>query len=199
MSEGVPAWVRRILLVALVLSCGGCAHAILIAPDGDRLPDVAAVPHTDKAVGYYISSVDRARTITTPGGGGDSVAYAPYKELEPALYRVLSRHFDRVYSLSSNEDFAFVREKNIRFVFAPRFETQSSSDSLLTWPPTDFGVTIDVTAIDGAAKPVWHARVTGSGQATFSEFKSDFGLAAKRAAEAAFRHLDEELEKFAGM
>lgn len=189
-------FVRRILLFSVVLISSGCAHAILVAPDTDRLPNAATAGRSTKAVGYYISAADRSNVFTTAGGGGDKVSYSPYKDLEPALYHALSNRFERVYSLPSGEDHAFIAEKNIQFVFTPRFETQSSSSSLLTWPPTDFSVTIDVSAIDSAAKIVWQTHVTGAGHAEFSEFKRDFGLAAKRAAEQAFQHLDAELGLF---
>lgn len=186
------------LLVALVAAavCSGCAHTIRIAPDTDRLPAAGSTRRADVSVAYYIDPADRTRTVTTPGGGGDKVAYAPYKDLEAPLYRVLSNAFERVYSLTEADDTAFLREKSIRFVFKPRFETQSSSDSLLTWPPTEFTLTIEVNAVDASASPVWNTRVAGTGRATFSEFRQDVGLAAKRAAEQAFRHLDEELLKF---
>jgi hypothetical protein len=31
-----------------------------------------------KKAAYYISDEDRAREVTTPGGGGDKVRYFPY-------------------------------------------------------------------------------------------------------------------------
>lgn len=184
------------VLIAAVLACGGCAHTMLIAPDTDRLPRAATPDHPGINAAYYIAPADRARTVTTPGGGGDRAAYALYRDLEAPLYRVLSNHFDRVFALSSLEDHSFLHDKNVRFVFTPRFETQSSSDSAMTWPPTDFTLTIDVAAVDNAEAPVWSTHVSGTGHATFSEFKSDFGLAAKRAAEQAFQHLDDKLGKF---
>lgn len=183
-------------LLAAAAACGGCAHTIRIAPDTDRWPNATAERRTDVNVAYYVEPADRTRTVTTPGGGGDKVAYAPYKDLEAPLYRALSNVFGRVYPLSDPNDAAFLEQKAIRFVFRPRLETNSSSDSLLTWPPTEFTLTIEVDAVDAAARPVWKTRATGVGHASYSEFKHDPGLAAKRAAEQAFGRLNEALLEF---
>ncbi|MFC4819668.1 hypothetical protein [Dokdonella ginsengisoli] len=183
-------------ILAAAAACGGCAHTIRIAPDTDRWPTAAGERRADVNVAYYVDPADRARTVTTPGGGGDKVAYAPYKDLEAPLYRVLSNVFGRVYPLSDPNDATFIAEKSIRFVFRPHFETNSSSDSLLTWPPTEFTLTIEVDAVDAASRPVWKTRATGVGRASYSEFKHDPGLAAKRAAEQVFGQLNGELLKF---
>ena len=81
-------------------------------------------------------------------------------------------------------------------MFTPRFTTVSSSDSLLTWPPTEFALTIDVAAVDTDGSPVWQAEVVGNGHATFTEFKRDFSLAAERATEDAFAKLQVKLGEF---
>lgn len=188
---------RSACLAVLLALCAGCAHTIVIGPDMSRLP--AENPaRTSAAVGYYISAEDRARAVTSGGGGGDSVKYTPYKDLEAALFRVLSNHFAQVYSLKSAQDSGFMQEKGIRFVFTPKYATTSSSSSLFTWPPTEFTLTIHIDAVDREQKSVWQAEVSGSGQATFGEFKRDFGLAAERASEDAFRKLGAKLAEFPG-
>ena len=183
-------------MLPAVLACGGCAHDVLITPDMGRLPSAATPSRHGVNVAYFIDPIDRARIVNSPGGGGDKVAYAPYKDLEAPLYRVLSNSFERVYALPTAGDTRFLHDHDVRYVFTPHFETTSSSDSLMTWPPTEFTLTIDVAATDAAASPVWTTRANGSGHATFAEFRNDFGLAAKRAAEQAFRQLDAQLAGF---
>ncbi len=189
------ARLRGACLVALLALGGGCAHTIVIGPDVSRLPADNPAASTG-AVGYYISAEDRARAVTSGGGGGDSVKYTPYKDLEAALFRVLSNHFAQVYSIKSAQDRAFIQEKGIRFVFTPKFSTTSASSSLITWPPTEFTLTIRIDAIDREQKSVWQTEVTGKGQATFDEFKRDYALAAGRAGLDAFLQLQAKLAEF---
>lgn len=184
--------IRLCIFVALVGLCSGCAHTILIGPDLNQMPSEQKVT-SNRSVGYYISAEDRALKVTTAGGGGDSVEYTPYKDLEAALYRVLSNHFAQVYALKSVDDRAFINDKKISFIFSPHFSTTSSSGSLLTWPPTEFSLTIFVKGVDQENKVVWESQVVGVGHAEFSEFKHDFGLAAERASTDAFLKLQSKL------
>src|SRR5687767_10308345 len=102
-------------LMALALAVlTGCAHPIIITPSLASLNDAQLVP-MKKSVGYYISDADLALKVTTPGGGGDKVAYFPYKELEPALQKVLFNSFDKVERLSSLNDQATIAQKNITY------------------------------------------------------------------------------------
>ena len=180
-------------LIATIGLCG-CAHTIVVGPDMNRLTTEKNPP--GGAVGYYISTDDRARSVKSGGGGGDSVQYTLYKDLEPALFRVLSNRFAQVYAVKSAQDRSYIQDKGIQFVFTPQFSTSSSSSSLFTWPPTDFMLTIHMSAVDRDGKAVWEADVTGNGQARFSEFKRDFGLAAERASEDAFAKLQVKLSEF---
>lgn len=180
-------------LLALAL-LSGCAHPILIGPDNTKLPTTSSsvAPRT-LSVGYFISDVDRARRVITPGGGGDKVEYAPYKDLEPGLFRVLGNVFTDVHVLKTFDDKAYIVAKGIKLILRPSINTNSSSPSPFTWPPTDFEVLIDVQAVDASGASVWKTTVSGKGKAEFSEFKSDFGLAAKRASEAALTNLQAAL------
>lgn len=172
----------------------GCAHSIRIAPDTANLPVAGGSPQSSLVVGYFISDEERSRRVITPGGGGDKVEYAPYNELEAGLYRVLRNVFADVRPLKSAEGKAVVGNKGIALVFRPTITTRSSSDSLLTWPPTDFGVTIDIKAADSEGKVVWEQSVSGNGNAQFAEFRHDFSLAAKRASEAALKKLQSRMQ-----
>lgn len=180
------------LAVAAISLLFGCAHPINIAPDLSGINRDQVKP-IDVNVGYFISSSDKDKEVTTPGGGGDKVKYFPYKELEPALYKVLSNVFSRAYAMPSPTDTAMIQEKNITFVFIPQIETDSSSDSAFTWPPTSFQVKLACKATDANGKVMWEKQVVGHGKATFGEFKADFSLAAKRASEQAIADFQREV------
>ena len=75
----------------------------------------------------------------------------------------------------------------------PEIETNSSSDSLMTWPATDFSIKLTCKAIDANGELVWEKTVESAGHAEFDEFKSDFSLSARRASEQAINLLVEEL------
>lgn len=186
---------KKAFATAIIISAftvlGGCAHSIVITPDASKLAQVTK--QSTNKVGYYISDEERARKVITPGGGGDKVEYAPYKELESGIYRVLNNVFSSVDQLKSESDKTYIADKKINFVLRPSISTNSSSSSLLTWPPTMFEVTIEIKATDSNGKVVWQDKVTGKGNAEFSEFKSDFSLAAKRASEAALSELQKKL------
>ena len=179
-------------LFAAFAVLGGCAHTIVITPDAAKLGAPAAKLSANK-VGYFISDEERNRKVITPGGGGDKVEYAPYKELEAGIYRVLNNVFSSVDQLKSENDPAFIAEKKINFVMRPKITTNSSSSSPFTWPPTAFDVIIEIKATDNSGKVIWQDTVIGKGNAEFSEFKSDFALSAKRAGEAALIELQKKL------
>ena len=175
-----------VVVAALLLV--GCAHHITITPPLSTLT-AADTTRIDKAVAYYIAPADRAREVTTPGGGGDKVTYLPYAQSEPALKRVLSNVFTKVMAIPSLDDKRYLADNAIAYVFVPTLSTDSSSDSAFTWPPTRFTVTLDCRAVDASGALVWQQRVTGEGRAEFSEFKHDRGLAGWRAIQDAFQKL----------
>lgn len=180
------------VLFVLAILCGGCAHSIVTTPDLGELKHGGMDP-IDRNVGYYISKEDRERQVTTPGGGGDKVSYFPYKELEPALYKALSNVFRRAYPLESPDDAQAMQAKGISLVFTPTIATNSSSDSALTWPPTKFTVILACKAIDASGKTIWEKQFTGEGAAEFSEFRTDFSMAAKRASLSTFQQFQKAL------
>jgi len=166
-----------------------CAHKIQVTPELTALRNIDVGPATDKVVGYYISPEDRAAVITTPGGGGDKVTYSSYKDTESALNTILLKNFSRVYSVDSLSNSGFINDKKIELIFLPKITTNSSSNSLVTWPPTSFTVELICKAINADGDEVWSKAVESEGNATFSEFKSDFGLAGRRAMNGAFEKM----------
>ncbi len=183
---------RPLSLLVVPALLVGCAHQIQITPDVAQLKAQEVVP-IERNVGYFISTADRELLVTTPGGGGDKVSYYPYKELEPALFKVLSNVFRRAYPVSSPTDAAALAAKDIAYVFVPVIQTDSSSESAFTWPPTKFKVELACRALDRDGKTIWEQRVVGEGAATFDEFKSDFPLAARRASLKAMSELQKQL------
>jgi len=184
------------LIAALVIVgttlLSGCSHPIQLNPKTDGFK--VSENKINKTVGYHISEADRVKKVTTPGGGGDKVSYTPYKDVETALYAVLSNKFSQVYSVKSLEDKTFIKENEIALVFLPVIETNSSSSSLITWPPTKFTINLSCKAIDANGNTVWEKVISSEGEAEFSEFKSDFSLSARRATEKLFIQLAKELE-----
>jgi hypothetical protein len=182
----------RVAVVAAVLLGAGCAHQINITPPLNTL-DARDVVRIDKTVGYYVSPADRRKEVETPGGGGDKVKYLPYQESEPALRRVLDNVFAKVVSVPSLDDKPFLASNKVAYVFVPTITTDSASDSMFTWPPTRFTLTLDCRALDAAGATVWQTTVRGQGSAEFDEFKHDFSLAARRAGKEAFLLLQQQI------
>ena len=180
--------VIRVTLLGFTLIAAGCAHMINLTPPLNTL-EAGDIVKMGKTVGYYISPADRAKKVTTPGGGGDKVTYLPYVDAEPALRDVLQRVFGEVVNVPSLDDKQFLADQHVVYVFVPTLSTTSSSSSAFTWPPTNFEIAIDCKAVDANGATVWQTSVTGTGEAVFADFKHDFSLAARRATKAAFLDL----------
>ena len=178
--------------LAAVALASGCAHTINITPPLNTIPG-DGITKVDKTVGYYISSEQKSLVVSTPGGGGDKVSYRPYADSEPALNQVLSNIYSSVVALAAPNDKAELASKHVAYVFTPAITTTSHSSSALTWPPTNFTVTLDCKATDGSGAAVWNQKVTGSGEAVYDDFKHDFSLAGRRASKDAFNRLQKAL------
>jgi hypothetical protein len=73
-----------------------------------------------------------------------------------------------------------LHSKGISYVVTPQIVTDSSSPSIMTWPPTDFSVTLTCSVADLSGKLIAQPVVHGTGHAEFDEFKHNLGLAAQR-------------------
>ena len=182
-------YMRAAALGLTIAILSGCAHNITISGDSTELTKAAKPQQIDKVVGLVITDEQRARDVTTPGGGGDKVTYKPYRDLEFPIYLELSRTFKQVVKLNAAPDEATARSKGINYIIAPQITTDSSSPSIVTWPPTDFSVTLVCTVTDPTGKLVGEPQVQGNGHAEFDEFKHNLGLAAQRAAVDAVKKL----------
>jgi hypothetical protein len=191
--EYILKLLTNLLFLFSILILSGCAHQISVNPDTEKLQVTES--KSTSVVGYYISADDIKKQVKTPGGGGDNVSYKPYKDTEAALYTVLSNKFANVYKLDSLTNKTFLKDNNIKYVFIPTITTNSSSDSLFTWPPTEFTFTLNCKTINNNDDIVWTNEVKGFGKAEFDEFKNDFSLSARRATEEAFNKLVVELDQ----
>lgn len=183
---------KRLCALGLAGLLAACAHPIVISPDPASL--AKPTEKLDRGIGLVITSSDKAVQITSPGGGGDNVSYYPYKDLEFGLYSTLSSVFTNVVPLNALDEKQKISQQNLGMVFLPVIQTTSSSESLFTWPPTFFSIMIDYRVVDPAGVQLSSGRVLGEGRAEFSEFKSDFALAAKRAGTDALNKLKDKLQ-----
>jgi len=177
------------LLPALGLAAfvSGCAHPISLAGNTASIIGTGKAK-IEKTAALAMTDDDRKREVVTAGGGGDKVSYQPYRDLETGLYIALSESFTKVVRVSGGLD-AKVKAEGASYVITPLVNTTSYSPSLVTWPPTIFTVELVCKVTDADGKPVTEVRATGEGRAEFDEFKGDFSLSAKRAAEAALANL----------
>ncbi|MDO9569945.1 MAG: hypothetical protein Q7J58_11260 [Hydrogenophaga sp.] len=176
-----------LIALLLVVIASGCAHPISLMGNTDALIGAGKVK-LDHAVGLAISEEDRKREVITPGGGGDKVSYLPYRDLETGIYIALSESFTKVVRVSGQQD-PKVKSEGLRFVITPQINTTSYSPSIVTWPPTIFTIELVCKVTDGEGRLVTELRAMGEGRAEFDEFKSDFSLSAKRAADEALGKL----------
>lgn len=182
---------KSLLIIAAAGLLAACAHPLVISPDPASL--TTGSTKIEKNVGMVITPADKGAQVTTPGGGGDNVSYFPYKDLEFGLYSTLSSAFKNVVPLTSENDRQVIGQQNIDLIFVPSIQTASSSESMFTWPPTFFSIMIDYRVTDATGVQVTNGRVLGEGRAEFSEFKSDFALAARRAGTDAMNKLRDKL------
>jgi hypothetical protein len=192
MNRSILSWATALIVAVLAT---GCAHPILLTPDISRAAE-ASPSKVDKRVGLRIPAEDLQREVTSAGGGGDKVSYKPYRDLEAPIYFSLGQVFSQVSKVSGPADPKIQAEK-IDYVISPRISTTSYSGSLLTWPPTLFTVTLTCKVTDANDMAVAQVEVTGDGRAEFEEFKGNFSLSAKRAAEDAIAKLIKALAQAA--
>ena len=179
------------LLLSLVLSA--CAHPINIGPIETPVRNDAKL--IKKNVAYVMTDENRNKLVTTDGGGGDKVSYYPYRELEKAIRDALRANYESVTVIKSVADTKAIQENNLSLIFSPEISTSSVSNSVLTWPPTQFFINLSCDVADNQAKVITQFRLSGNGSAEFSEFKSDFGLAGRRAATDLATKLQQEILK----
>lgn len=185
--------IKLALSLAVIMILVGCAHPLAISPDITKIERESSVQPIVKNVGYYIAPNVREISVTTPGGGGDAVSYSPYKDIEVGFYKMLSNVFQNVTQLKTANDVNIISKQSIAYVITPEITTDSSSPSPFTWPPTRFSLTLTCNISDSSGKLVTKTSVRGEGQAEYDEFKSDFSLSGKRAAQDALLKMQSTL------
>lgn len=182
---------RRLLLtlsgLLFVAVISGCAHPISLVGNSAALVGTGS-GKLDNAVGLSMTDEERKLEVIGPGGGGDKVSYLPYRDLETGLYMALSETFTRVSRINGISD-PKVKSEGLNYIVTPGIVTTSFSPSLFTWPPTIFTIELTCKVVDSGGKAVTEVRAMGEGRAEFDEFKRDFSLSAKRAAEDALKKL----------
>jgi hypothetical protein len=166
--------------VTLLAMLGACAHPIGIGPLETPVRNEAAL--NPKKVAYVMTDADRNKEVITAGGGGDKVSYFPYRDLEKSIRDALRAVYADVFVVKSASDREAIASFGVSYVFSPSVTTTTESPSLFTWPPTKFGIDLTCEVSDAEGKAVTTVKAQGNGTAEFAEFKSDFGLAGRRAA-----------------
>lgn len=172
----------------LVAALAGCAHPISLNSNASTMLVGTGSGKLAKGAALAVSDDDRKREVVSPGGGGDKVSYFPYRDLEVGLYLALSETFERVSRVAGPAD-PKIQQERLDYVITPMVKTTSFSPSLFTWPPTIFTVELVCKVTDAEGRAVTEVRAFGEGHAEFDEFKSDFSLSAKRAADDALAKL----------
>lgn len=179
------------LAFSLLLSACAAPHAVTINPSVIPISNNALL--SPKKVAYVMTDTDRNKQVTTNGGGGDTINYFPYRDLEKGIRDALRAVYTDVSIIKSPTDMKSIQENGLSFIFAPEIHTSSKSESSFTWPPTQFTIELSCDVTDSNGKIISRIRVIGNGTAEFSEFKSDFGLAGRRAAADASTKLKQEI------
>ncbi|UGQ46388.1 hypothetical protein [Massilia endophytica] len=180
-------------VVAAVLLTA-CSHPIVITPDIAKIERPAdAKPRVKANVGYYVDAAQREQERITPGGGGDKVSTKPYRDLEVGFYKMLTNVYENVTTLKSPSDQQAIQQNALNYIVKPRIEPNSSSSSMMTWPPTYFTVDLVCEISDTSGRTIDTKRVVGKGNAEFSEFKNDFGLSGKLAMQDALLQMQKLL------
>ena len=177
------------MLSALLLV--GCAHSINITPSFREIAIDDNLIQTP--VGYYISTVDREKKTEQKTSGGDSIIFNPYMELEPGIQKVLFDRFRVVRILTSSPTPNALKDAHVKLAFIPEFTTETISSGFFTWPPRKFAVKCSIRAVGPDGKVIWSQTYEGVGEAGDNEIYNDFGIAAKRAAEDAFKKFARDL------
>lgn len=184
---------KAIVFFIFVTLISACAHPITIVPN--KTPERNAALLSQKKAAYIMTESDRNKQVTTAGGGGDKVNYYPYRDVEKAIRDALRSIYADVIAISSSSDFDSIKTNNISVIYTPVISTVSSSDSAFTWPPTYFQVELTCNVNDIIGKELSFIKVTGNGNAEFSEFKINTGLAGSRASSDLSEKLRQEILK----
>ena len=86
-----------------------------------------------------------------------------------------------------------IAARNIAYIFVPTITTDSSSRSGWIWPPSDFTVSLDCRATDGAGKVIWETSLKAEAHLPLPEVYRDHSRAGKEAIKEAFLELQNRI------
>lgn len=182
--------VKLITSALAVLALVGCAHPMSMAPELAKLEPAQGALIKKKVV-YVLADEARNRMVTTPGGGGDSVTYYPYKDIETGFYKMLSNVFDNVGKASSMSDTAALAGAS--YIIVPTVVTSSSGSNPLIWLPTDFNVDMTLAFTDAKGAPVTTKKVVGAGKRDDGATLGDHSYSGRKASEDALKQMQRKL------
>lgn len=168
----------------------GCAHPISINPDTSKLSlGLDPKQRLDAKTAYQMPAASLALEVTTPGGGGDAVRYFPYRDMDAGLEQMLGTVFTNV----ARSGGSLQAQAGIDYIITPTIVTNSGSDGLFTWPPSNFTVDLTLTIRRPSGDIIASPRVVGQGHASDGERIFDYGIAGRRAAEDALIKMRDQL------
>lgn len=179
-----------LLLLAFVSSC---THAYNIAPDNNLLMEPEQEP-LELSAHWAPSEAEMALLETRSAPAGDKIEYGPFRDLAASIDLVLSNCFATLESDPEQADLVF----RVRIITTPGWGNG------FIWPPTDFGIALDVKALDQSDEIVWERTVSGSGITGWGDMQGNFSLAGQIAAVQVLNELQasimeaEELQALAG-
>lgn len=146
-------------------------------------------------VGYYISEYNRNLITTTQAGGGNTISYFLYKDLEPAINYALMNNFEKVYFVNNIDNKSYLDNKNIKYILIPAIKTNSYSPSAMYWPPQTFNIELEYSVYDISMIKLFDGKIFAQGIASEEEWKQNgFMYASQRAVETVYNKLSLELK-----
>ena len=88
-----------------------------------------------------------------------------------------------------------IASKHIAYIFIPTIATDSSSHSSWIWPPSDFTVSLDCRATDGAGKVIWETSLKTEAHLPLPKVYRDHSRAGQEAIKEAFLELQNRIVK----
>lgn len=181
--------IKYLTLSLVVLFVSGCTHKISMSPNDNVFIESKSDELKNYNVAYFIDKNKQNLTVVSPGGGGDKIEYKPYEDTEYVFRNILSNVFKKVYKLDSLSNINFIKDNDIKYVFTYNLKTDSYSTSAFTWPPTNFKIDLEAFATNNEGNLIWKEVVKDEAIASYTEFKNDFSLSARRASKKVFKKL----------
>jgi len=179
------------LYLTLILLLGGCVHDISIAPQTAKITKNRPVT-VQRTIAYYIPTERYTQSVITPGGNNDTLRYTPYQDIEEGFTKVLQNVFTTVYKIDALDD-PKIREKKIQFIFIPKIETMSLSNSNVDWEPTRFNMILKVKIVTPEGKVLFTTYAHGKGVANFGRYRDNPTYAVEVATRSALLQFQDEL------